>query len=365
MIEQLIKMSNIYGSNNEFVLAGGGNTSMKDDDKLVVKASGYRLADIDAKGFVSLDRHQLAQMWSKAYSDETAIREREVLDDLMTARFSGETNRPSVETQLHDLFPFRFVLHLHPTKVNAVTCGKQGESWVNKHLPKNVVWIAATKPGYILAMTCKSKMEAHEKKYHIAPQVLLLENHGVFFAADTTEEIDELVATMMNKINQDITSNIDFAKTTLPNSVFEKGLNVVKHLDESKFVVFEKNKAIDHLLEDANAYQTIKTAFTPDHVVYCRHEPLYTTVENLEVAYQAYTDKFGFPPRVILVKSLGMFTIGDSEKQAENARLLFLDQIKIGHYSQFFGGPQPMTDDDIQFILNWEVEHYRFKVLSK
>ena len=88
-------------------------------------------------------------------------------------------------------------------------------------------------------------------------------------------------------------------------------------------------------------------------------------MENLKVTYQAYTEKNGFPPRVIFLKDMGMFAVGDSEKQAENARTLFLDQIQIGYYSQYFGGPKPMTDDDIAFILNWEVEHYRFKVQSK
>ncbi len=365
MLTELIKMSNKYGAQSEFVLAGGGNTSAKDDNTLIVKASGYQLATIKEDGFVKLDRKKLNHMWHVTYSDQTSNREKEVLKDLMDARCEGEINRPSVETQLHDLFPFKFVLHLHPTKVNAVTCGLSGESWVENHLSHNVVWVEATKPGYILAITCKEKMEAHEKKHHVIPQILLLENHGVFFAADSIEEIDQLVDALMAKINQQIKSDIDLSKTSLDKAIFDIHLSAIKSLDVHKYVTFEKNHAIDDILENPSSYQKVRTSFTPDHVVYCRHEPLYTSFDNLQLTYQTYIDKFGFPPRIILLKGSGMYAVGDSQKQSENARLLFLDQIKIGYYSQYFGGSKPMTDDDINFILNWEVEHYRFKVQSK
>ena len=38
----LADMSNLYGSNPEFVLAGGGNTSYKNEDWLFVKGSAPR-----------------------------------------------------------------------------------------------------------------------------------------------------------------------------------------------------------------------------------------------------------------------------------------------------------------------------------
>ena len=39
-LSTLVKMSNTYGSNPAYVLAGGGNTSVKDDTTLYVKGSG-------------------------------------------------------------------------------------------------------------------------------------------------------------------------------------------------------------------------------------------------------------------------------------------------------------------------------------
>ena len=38
-LQKLAEMSNRYGSNPEYVLAGGGNTSYKDENYLYVKGS--------------------------------------------------------------------------------------------------------------------------------------------------------------------------------------------------------------------------------------------------------------------------------------------------------------------------------------
>lgn len=50
-LSTLVKMSNTYGSNPAYVLAGGGNTSVKDDTTLYVKAP-VQLATIKAEEFV-------------------------------------------------------------------------------------------------------------------------------------------------------------------------------------------------------------------------------------------------------------------------------------------------------------------------
>ena len=54
-LKELTAMSNRYGQNPDYVLAGGGNTSVKDDTTLYVKCSGTCLADITEDGFVAMD----------------------------------------------------------------------------------------------------------------------------------------------------------------------------------------------------------------------------------------------------------------------------------------------------------------------
>ena len=50
-IEKLVEVSRKYGSDDRYVIAGGGNTSFKTAERLWVKASGHALATIDEDGF--------------------------------------------------------------------------------------------------------------------------------------------------------------------------------------------------------------------------------------------------------------------------------------------------------------------------
>lgn len=55
-LQQLIDISRHYGADSRFVIAGGGNTSFKNNEKIWVKASGSSLATITEEGFAVLDR---------------------------------------------------------------------------------------------------------------------------------------------------------------------------------------------------------------------------------------------------------------------------------------------------------------------
>ena len=74
-LNALAAMSNQYGANPEYVLAGGGNTSFKSEDRLWVKGSGTSLATIQAEDFVVMERALLNAMWSAEYpADEAGLK---------------------------------------------------------------------------------------------------------------------------------------------------------------------------------------------------------------------------------------------------------------------------------------------------
>ena len=49
-------------------------------------------------------------------------------------------------------------------------------------------------------------------------------------------------------------------------------------------------------------------------------------------------------------------------KQAQTAKELLIDSVKVAVYAKAFGGALHMTQELIDFIVNWEVESYRSKV---
>ncbi|MBS7360732.1 MAG: class II aldolase/adducin family protein, partial [Oscillospiraceae bacterium] len=159
LIEELVGFSNKYGSDPELVLAGGGNTSAKENGRMWVKGSGVSLAQITAQDFVEMELEKLMKIFEKEYPDSDDEREAAVLSDLMAARAEGSKDkRPSVETTLHALFEYRFVLHLHPSLVNGLTCSKGGESTARRVIKHDFIWIEQCRPGYILAKICSDKM---------------------------------------------------------------------------------------------------------------------------------------------------------------------------------------------------------------
>jgi rhamnose utilization protein RhaD (predicted bifunctional aldolase and dehydrogenase) len=159
-LEALVEISNYYGKNPDYVLAGGGNTSWKDGKTLYVKASGTSLAEVVPDSFVKMDRNALARIWEKQYPESSDERESAVLADLMAARKAGEEKkRPSVETLLHDILPFTFVVHLHPVLVNGLTCSQQGEKAAEEIFGKDAIWIAPVNPGYVLSRIVKTAID--------------------------------------------------------------------------------------------------------------------------------------------------------------------------------------------------------------
>ena len=60
-INELIEISKYFGSNKDYVIAGGGNTSYKDDETIWIKASGEALAELNEEGLVALSRQNFMQ----------------------------------------------------------------------------------------------------------------------------------------------------------------------------------------------------------------------------------------------------------------------------------------------------------------
>ncbi|MDA3833279.1 MAG: class II aldolase/adducin family protein, partial [Spirochaetales bacterium] len=191
-LHPFIEASRRYGSDSEMVLAGGGNTSVKEGDFLYVKASGTGLSVIDAPGFVKMRMDALQAVWDKQYPEDPDAREEAVLSDMMAARAEGEAARPSVEALLHSLIPEKFVFHLHPALVNGLTCARQGEKHIQQFFGKRALWVPLVNPGYILAKTVRESAALHEKQFSVHPSLIFLQNHGIFVGGETIAEIDSL-----------------------------------------------------------------------------------------------------------------------------------------------------------------------------
>lgn len=132
-IKELIEISRFYGKNKDYVIAGGGNTSFKDDSTIWIKASGRSLACLDEGSLVALSREKLHLISEKTYSEDPVLREEQVKNDLYASIEGSDLSlRPSVETSLHELIRYKFIVHLHPTLVNGILCSRNAKKMVQK-----------------------------------------------------------------------------------------------------------------------------------------------------------------------------------------------------------------------------------------
>ena len=369
-LSAIAALSREFGSDEKYVLAGGGNTSWKDDKFLYVKASGFALSTIEANGFVKMDRGRLAEIWERDYPKGAAEREKVALTDLMAAKSPNqEGKRPSVETLLHEAIEGEYVVHTHPSLINGLTCSRQGEKAAKDLLGDSVLWIPLVNPGYVLALTVYRALEEYRNAYSCSPRYILLQNHGVFIAGNTPGEVKERYRSLFASLEATLVQTPDVSPVVPDMAVVEETKQHIagcKDMDDVQ-VEFLANGEISKALSTYDRFQAVSSAFTPDHIVYSGHVPLYLPEGRRQIAaiceeIGKYIEKYGNRPKLIAVSGLGAFGCGSGAKDAENAIALFGDAVNVSVYAENFGGPRFMDQDQIEFIRNWEVEQYRAKM---
>lgn len=369
-IDDLIAISRKFGQDSRFVIAGGGNTSYKDENRLWVKASGHALATITEDGFAVLDRTLLNEMGEKAYNEDTAIREEQVKNDLAVACVTKD-RRPSVETSLHNCMGFAFVVHLHPTLVNGLMCSANAEAVCGEIFPE-ALYIEYTDPGYTLFKKVYDRINAYKAANGKEPQVIFLQNHGIFVGGDTTAEIEGIYSEILGKLEAKVAALPEGGSEVSP-TVMDVIPAIRQMLSRAgrglKTLKVTKNALVDYFLDGSR--EKIAAPFTPDIIVYCKSAYIFIDAESdeeilkqAEEKIEAFAAEKGYTPKVLLIKGIGLVAVGDNFKNAQIITDVFTDAMKVAFYAQSFGGEHPMEKAWIDFIDNWEVENYRRKVAA-
>jgi rhamnose utilization protein RhaD (predicted bifunctional aldolase and dehydrogenase)/NAD(P)-dependent dehydrogenase (short-subunit alcohol dehydrogenase family) len=370
-IAELIEISRFFGSDKDYVIAGGGNTSYKNEKDIWVKASGTSLGDITAEGFAILDRSQLKKIYTKKYSDESIEREAEVKADLYKACLPDVTVRPSVETSLHELINYPFVVHTHPTLVNAITCSNTAEKTIRMLFGDTVLFVPFVDPGYVLFTKVHEFLLEWRKRNLYDPHVIFLQNHGVFVAADTVEEIKATYSQIDSVIKQRISYYPEIQNADIPQDIVKlmPALRMLFSKEGIKVARIRNNTLIQQFVKDEKEFKSVALPFTPDQIVYCKARALYleqTSPEDIirecENKIDSYLTKSGYMPKMLGVKGYGIIAFEDSIKSVDTMLDVFEDWMKISYMTRNFGGPHFMSERDINFIDNWEVENYRRQV---
>jgi NAD(P)-dependent dehydrogenase (short-subunit alcohol dehydrogenase family)/rhamnose utilization protein RhaD (predicted bifunctional aldolase and dehydrogenase) len=330
------------------------------------------LATITEDGFAVLDRSKLNLMSDKTYSANAAEREEQVKNDLADATIT-KGKRPSVETSMHNVIDFAFVVHMHPTLVNGLMCANNAESDLKKLFGAKALYIEYTDPGYVLFKKVEDAIKAYRTANNEEPQVIWLQNHGIFVAANSIEEVKVIYTEVLETLEKAVKFPIPTEERTTCSCTEQilPGMRMMLSKDGLKTLKVRKNGLIKHFYDTEEAQAKIAKPFTPDAIVYCKSNYIFLNDEEPEAVLAeaskqipAFTAKFGYQPKVILIKGIGLVAAGDNAAQCDILLDVFEDAMKIAYYAESFGGPHPMTQEQIDFIDNWEVENYRRSVAA-
>jgi rhamnose utilization protein RhaD (predicted bifunctional aldolase and dehydrogenase) len=193
-LAKLVKIAEVIGRHPDFVQGGGGNLSVKlDERKMLIKASGLRFSELSLEnGFVLLDYPKLAVRYGKISAPEREGGEKKEADFLLACvlPFGISGRRPSMEAGFH-AFLGKYVLHTHSVYTNILACAAAGEGIAEdicSRLGFSFAHLPYFHPGAELAIGIGKLTDRGVS----APDVIFLKNHGIIISADSSEKLLDL-----------------------------------------------------------------------------------------------------------------------------------------------------------------------------
>ena len=397
-LDLLVYQSRLIGADPSLVVWGGGNTSIKVDQKdfrgrdtevIIVKGSGFDLKTIERSHFSALRLEDILPLFQReAMSDD------EMVAYLNRCMLDPGAPRPSIETLLHAFLPAMAVAHSHADAVVALTNTKDAQQVLQTVYSGQVAVIEYIRPGFLLS---KKVGEAVRGNPQIAGVVLA--NHGLFTWGDTAKGAYDAHIDLVTRAEDyagaqpagkkvfgalaqrplEAARRREVATAVAPTlrGMVSKGRRAVLRYDDSPdvldFVGSERGRELSGI-----------GPATPDHLLQTKRKPLWVDVDDpedvpmllqslrqgVERAAEEYSQRYkehdtgGEPmldpyPRVVLVPGVGMWTTGRDYRGALISGAIYHHTIAVMRTAQSVGEYTSLTPRDAYEAEYWPLELYK------
>jgi rhamnose utilization protein RhaD (predicted bifunctional aldolase and dehydrogenase) len=318
-LDRLRTLSARVGSDPLLVQAAGGNTSLKDDGVMWIKASGTWLKDAMARDiFVPLDHAAILAALAK---NDPAC---ESCTSFVRTDLNSTGLRPSIETTVHALMPQRVVVHVHCVNTIAWAIRADGELRLAEKLKGfDWAWIPYARPGLPLAGAIAGRMRK-------GVNVLVLGNHGLAVAADSVEDAEALLDKVVAAVTRPVRAAAKVDRAALERQSAGTPYSPAV-MDETHAL------ATDPLALKRGQHEV----FYPDHVVF------------LGVGVATTFD--GNPP-LVAIPGVGVLIREDAKPAIEPMGRCLADVMRRVEESDPLVA---LTDEDVDRLVNWDAEKYR------
>ena len=331
-LDSLVAASARIGRDPNLVQAGGGNTSLKEDGTLWIKASGMWLAHAATEDmFVPVPMDDI----------DTRLRSGDEKFPEYRTR-SGASLRPSVETAMHAVLPQRVVIHVH----SVATISWAAQNGVKKELNSRLrglrwAWIPYIHPGIPLALRIR------EEAFN--PEVLILGNHGLVVAAEDISSAEALLADVERRLQ------VDARPAPTPDRSYLEKISAGTPWAPAR------DETIHTLATDLRSCQFVSQGtMYPDHCVYLGPAaPVKEQGESIDEGIARYSSKNRYTPAFLLVEGAGVLVSNNLTRAG--AELLgclkrVAERIPAGADVSY------LEDSQVARLMNWDAEKYRISV---
>lgn len=351
-MQGFIRISKYAGMRNDLAQAGGGNTSVKLDDQIMlVKSSGFQLADVNEhSGYSKVDYRLIADYFKENIQESGQSVLTEDAGNALLAKAQTEGGRASIETFLHAVTG-KYTLHSHPTLVNILTARKDGREILEELFPE-AVYVPYRKPGAALAETYYQICRAAGQ-----PEIIFLENHGLVVSGDSAERVIDRTEEVLEKIGAYLRVSYEaYSNATKLWNAFSNISAVsdrIVYLSENRFLSPETGEG-DILCE-----KKWNHAFCPDCVVYGSKKPLFLADDFSAADITTFIERNG-APAVVGFKG-HFYILAESVKKAQEIEnvMSFAAQVQAANLSHEM---HYLSEGQQDALLNWDAEKYRRKL---
>lgn len=332
-LADLDRFSALIGRDPEQVQAAGGNTSLKADGILWVKASGLWLADALARDvFVPV---RLDEVLAGVAAD---------IADPVGPAVIGELNpgglRPSIETTLHALLPHRVVVHTHSVRTLAFAIREDGPERLTERLD-GLAWafVPYRKPGLPLTRDIAAILRDRP-----GADVLVLGSHGLVVGAATVDAAVALLAEVERRLEAPALLAPAPDRPALAHAAAALGLREVAH-DRAHTVATDPRRTA----------RAIWGSLYPDHVIFLGPAAvaLPTGDADATATVEAATARGA---KLFVLSGAGLLLPRDAIRSADELALclaLVLERVPDE------AALRRLTPGDEADLLDWDAEKYR------
>lgn len=339
-LADLRALSARIGSDPLLIQGAGGNTSLKADGILWIKASGTWLAH-------ALERDimvpvEIAPLVAAVDAVDPAA---ERAEQFIVPGLGASGLRPSIETTVHTLMPQRVVVHVHCVNTIALAVRTDCEKELATRLDGlNWALVPYARPGLPLALA----IEEHSSK---RPDVLVLANHGLVVAAETVDAADALL--------DDVTRRLAAEPRSAPPADMEKLRALAAASKDVAFRLPESDAAHAVATDPASAEIAARGSLYPDHVIFLGEG---SAIALPEEDAQAVVVRIGAAPISIVFPGIGVLMREDATPSADAmARCLADVTTRIPP-----GAPlRVLTAEEHLQLTDWDAEKYRQQLARK